>query len=63
MPLFVLDTDHIILLQRGNSQVVAHLDAVPDESIAASVISYKEQLRGRLAVIRQATSLDRLAMA
>jgi hypothetical protein len=38
MPLFILDTDHITLLQRGHPQVIAHFDAVSDESIAASVI-------------------------
>jgi tRNA(fMet)-specific endonuclease VapC len=46
MPLFILDTDHITLLQRGHPQVIAHFDAVSDESIAASVISFEEQLLG-----------------
>lgn len=63
MPLFVLDTDHITLLQHGHPQVIACLDALPDESVAASVISFEEQLRGRLAVVRQATSPVRLATA
>ncbi len=63
MSLFVLDTDHITLFQRGHPQVTARLDAASDESIAASVISFEEQLRGRLAVVHRATSFDRLATA
>jgi len=63
MPLFVLDTDHITLLQRGHPQVVVHLGGMSGEFIAASVISYEEQLRGRLAVIQQAVSSDRLPIA
>jgi len=61
--LFILDTDHVTLLQRGDSQVVKHLDEVSKHLIATSVITYEEQLRGRLAVIRQAQTLDRLALA
>jgi tRNA(fMet)-specific endonuclease VapC len=63
MLLFVLDTDHITLLQRGHSWVTAHLEAMPAESIAASIISFEEQLRGRLAIVRRATSPDQLAVA
>jgi tRNA(fMet)-specific endonuclease VapC len=61
--LFVLDTDHVSLLQRGHVQVAQHLDAVPDERVAASIISFEEQLRGRLAVIRKAQTSDDLALA
>ena len=61
--LFVLDTDHITLLQRGEPQVVEHLAKVPKHLIAASIVTYEEQLRGRLAVVRQAQSPDRLALA
>jgi tRNA(fMet)-specific endonuclease VapC len=61
--LLVLDTDHISLLQRGHIQVTEHLDAVPDERVAASVISYEEQLRGRLALVRGAQVPDKLALA
>ena len=50
MPLFILDTDHITLLERGHSQVIAHFDAVSDESIAASVISFEEQVP-RVAIV------------
>jgi tRNA(fMet)-specific endonuclease VapC len=61
--LFILDTDHITLFQRGEPRVVGHLDKVPRHLIATSVVTYEEQLRGRLAVVRQAQTPDRLAWA
>ena len=63
MALFVLDTDHITLLQRGHLRVVERFNAIPEEDIAASIVTYEEQLRGRLAVIRQSKSPSRLAIA
>lgn len=48
--LFVLDTDHVTLLQQGEPQVVEHLTKVPKHLIAASIVTYEEQLRGRLAL-------------
>jgi tRNA(fMet)-specific endonuclease VapC len=63
MPLFVLDTDHISLLQRGQSQVVERVSTTPPDDLAASVVTYEEQLRGRLDVIRQAPNVSRLSVA
>jgi len=61
--LFILDTDHITLFQRGHPQVVEHLSRVPENLIATSVVTYEEQLRGRLAVVRQANTATHLAVA
>ena len=61
--LCVLDTDPITLLQRGEPQVVEHLAKVSKHLIAASIVTYEEQLRGRLAVVRQAQTPDQLALA
>lgn len=54
MPLYLLDTDHITLVQRGDPKVSARYAAVPEAEILVSVISYEEQLRGRLATVSQA---------
>jgi tRNA(fMet)-specific endonuclease VapC len=62
-PLFVLDTDHLTLLQRGHAQVSECLNATPEELVAVTIVSYEEQLRGRLAVISQAWTPGRLAVA
>ena len=52
--LFLLDTDHVSLLQRGNPHVIAHLAQISPEQIAVSVITVAEQFQGRLATIRRA---------
>lgn len=63
MPLFVLDTDHLSLLQRGHPRVIERFNLVSEDAVAVSVITYEEQLRGRLAVVRQYEGSDRLSLA
>jgi tRNA(fMet)-specific endonuclease VapC len=63
MPTFVLDTDHISLLQRGQPRVGERIRHVPAEHVAVSIVTYEEQLRGRLDVIRQAANTARLSVA
>lgn len=52
--LWVLDTDHLILLQRAHPQVVAKLRRVPLIERATTVVNAEEQLRGRFAMIARA---------
>ena len=54
MPLYVLDTDHLSLVQRADPKVSLKYFNTPASDLAASVISYEEQVRGRLARISQA---------
>jgi tRNA(fMet)-specific endonuclease VapC len=58
-----MDTDHISLYQYGHPKVRAVYDSLPEDAAAAAVASYEEQLRGRLAVIRQAKSPEEFAEA
>lgn len=51
---YILDTDHLSLLQRGNPHVLARLAAVPLVQRAVTIISLDEQLQGRLAMVRRA---------
>ena len=60
---FVLDTDHITLLQRGDRNVVERFGEIPEEAIATSIVTYEEQLRGRLHVVRRANKPELLALA
>ena len=62
MPLYLLDTDHLTLYQHAHPLVTARVTAQGDNEITAAVISYEEQWRGRLAVIRQAKTRERLAL-
>ena len=59
---FVLDTDHISLLQRGDKSVVARFGEIPEESVATSIVTYEEQLRGRLSMLRRAKTTAGLAV-
>ncbi len=54
MKLYLLDTDHSSLYQRGHAAVRAHILRTPPVQLALSVITAEELLRGRLAQIRAA---------
>ena len=61
--LYLLDTDHISLLQRGHPTASAKYRLMKDEAVFVSVVSYEEQLRGRLAVVSQSKTPESLLMA
>lgn len=48
---FLLDTDHVSLQERGDPHVWRHLERVPADQIAVSVVTVEEMLRGRLAIL------------
>lgn len=50
----ILDTDHISLHQRNHPAVTARLQAYPPTDLFVTIISFEEQIRGRLSFIRQA---------
>ncbi len=54
--IYLLDTDHVSLSQRGHTLVIARIQATGPSQIAVSVITVEEQLRGWLAAIRNATT-------
>ena len=60
---YILDTDHVSLLQRGHPQVVAHLARIDLASRAVTVVTVAEQIQGRLAIIRRATAETAAAQA
>jgi tRNA(fMet)-specific endonuclease VapC len=55
MTLYILDSDHLSLYQRGHEPVGQRLLTIPSDQIAITVISAEELIRGRLAQIRKAT--------
>jgi tRNA(fMet)-specific endonuclease VapC len=61
--LYVLDTDHLTLLQRNHPAVIARVTTLPPEGIAATVVSAMEQVRGRLAQIHRAKTASEVVMA
>lgn len=65
MTLFVLDTDHLSIYQRGVEPLTSKLFKVahPPDNLALTIITVDEQLRGRLAQVRNAATSARLAQA
>ncbi len=54
MTLFVLDTDHLSMFQRGYGPLLPRIQAVPASRMAITIISVEEMLQGRLAQVRRA---------
>lgn len=55
MTLFVLDTDHLSLFQRGYSPLLPRISTVPADRIATTIVSVEEMLQGRLSQVRRAS--------
>jgi tRNA(fMet)-specific endonuclease VapC len=63
MTLWILDTDHISLYQRGDLNVIKRLSSASSKNLAVTVISLEEQMYGRLSEIKKATSAISLITA
>ena len=63
MILRILDTDHVSLLERKDTLVVDKFSRSPVGKTAITIITWEEQMRGRLNVIRQATSSEQRILA
>ncbi|MEO1431677.1 MAG: type II toxin-antitoxin system VapC family toxin [Cyanobacteria bacterium J06633_8] len=61
--MWILDTDHISFFQRQHPLVTQRVNAVNAEDIATTIITVEEQLRGRLNIIRRASSPEELVSA
>lgn len=57
---WVLDNDHVSLLQRGHSVVINKVAAMNPAEIAITVITVVEQMYGRLDVIKRGKSKQEL---
>lgn len=61
MQMYILDTDHLSLIQRNGEdgkRILARVAALGITEIAVTVITYEEQVRGRLDLISRAKNLD-----
>ena len=63
MTWYLLDSDHVSLHQRRHPAVVHHLASVPPDHVFVTIVTVEEQLRGWLAVIRRASTPERLIAA
>jgi tRNA(fMet)-specific endonuclease VapC len=62
-PLYVLDTDTVTFQQAGRTPVVQRLASLSPDIVFTTVVTVREQLRGRLATVDQATSVQDLILA
>ncbi|NEO39717.1 MAG: type II toxin-antitoxin system VapC family toxin [Moorea sp. SIOASIH] len=63
MSLWILDTDHLSLLQRVHLGIRKQITARKPQEIAITIISAEEQIRGMLSIIRRANSANELVLA
>jgi tRNA(fMet)-specific endonuclease VapC len=66
MTLWVLDTDHLSLLERGNLKIQGRLRQIDTNSVVITIVTAEEKMKGRLAAINNLSGIervDRLAVA
>jgi len=63
VPLFILDTDHVTLFQRNHPRVVQRVLEISSQSLAVTIVTAEEQMRGWLNAIRRASSGHELTTA
>src|SRR5207244_1881945 len=63
MILYLLDTDHISLLEFGNPQIEKHINHHHITTIALAVISLQEQMEGFLGAVHRARNRQQIAHA
>ncbi len=66
MARYILDTDHLSLVQRNGKegqQILAKIATLPNPNIAVTIITYEEQVRGRLLYLAKAKSIEQQAIA
>jgi tRNA(fMet)-specific endonuclease VapC len=66
MTLYVMDTDHLSLYERGNPQIqkrILDIHQTLTDRLVTTVVSVEEQFAGRLAQIRKATVPQNLISA
>ncbi|WP_446393302.1 type II toxin-antitoxin system VapC family toxin [Coleofasciculus sp. E1-EBD-02] len=64
--MYILDTDHLSFIQRNGQEgrrILAKLATVEAAEVAVTIITYEEQVRGRLSVISRAKTLDEQLLA
>jgi tRNA(fMet)-specific endonuclease VapC len=64
--MYILDTDHLSFIQRNGKEgkkILARLAILDNPEVAVTVITYEEQVRGRLSFLSKAKTIDRQVLA
>lgn len=62
-PQYILDTDTVTYVQAGRAAVLRRLSTAVPDAVFTTVITVREQLRGRLAAVDQAAEGPELLLA
>ena len=60
--MIILDTDCLSLIERGSSEadlIIGRLETSGDEDVATTIINFEEQMRGWLAFVAKARTLEK----
>lgn len=60
---YVLDTDTVTYQQMGRASVLDRLVTIPPDSVFTTIVTVREQLRGRLAAVDSAREDNGLLLA
>lgn len=60
MTFWILDTDTLSLFQRAHPLITQRVNGIPTEQLATTIITFEEQMYGRLNRIRRADSQESL---
>lgn len=63
MVLRILDTDHVSLLERNEPLVVEQFRQFNPATVAITVVTFEEEMQGRLSMINKANSDDKVIAA
>ena len=63
MTLWIIDTNHLSLLERKDKYVLKNFNNRNPNCLAITVVTFEEQIRGRLSKIRQANSDEKVIAA
>jgi tRNA(fMet)-specific endonuclease VapC len=64
--MYILDTDHLSFIQRNGKEgkkILARLAILDNPEVAVTVITYEEQVRGRLSFLSKVKTIDRQVLA
>jgi tRNA(fMet)-specific endonuclease VapC len=64
--MYILDTDHLSFIQRNGKEgkkILSRLAILDNPEVAVTVITYEEQVRGRLSFLSKAKTIDRQVLA
>lgn len=60
MTVWILDTDHVSLLERGNPKIRQRLRVTDPKLVMITIVTAEEQMKGRLAVINRLAGIERV---